>query len=196
MIKKVVITLISTSVFLCTPVFAAKKATDGCKAQDVVGSYVSSTTYLQELYNGTFRDVTYVFQLNLNAGGTVSLDWTGFNDYMISAGTGTPYQGSWTCRDDGNLLVSTIGATFFPTDLNIFDGTTVSDIELGGHNRHNRLFSVEDQDTITMRQSVRRFYFPDEDPTDPLGGTLRLEAFPDIEYTRLIPSDEGLSVLP
>jgi hypothetical protein len=203
MFKKATLVLAALSIFLVAPAFAKDKESK-CKEKDVVGSYVSADPsslpipldyYVPgfEGVNGT-RDVTYVFQLILQAGGTATLDWTGRSDYKMTEGTVSTYHGNWECRKDGTLLLTTIGAAYVPTDYNPYQDREVSDIQLAGHNRHNRLFSVDDEDTITMVQSVRRYYFPDQDPTDPLDGFPRPLTYPDIVFTRLAPSTEGLDL--
>lgn len=194
--KKVLITLVATSVFMFTPAFAAKDKIDGCKEADVVGSYVNVSPQEQEVSDGSIRNVTYLFQLSLNAGGTVSQNFTGKGDFMVTGGTDATAYGSWTCRADGTLLLSTIYAIYHATTYNPFSDQTVSDIELNSHIRHNRVFSVDDPNTITMRQSMYWYYQPNEDPTDLSGGWQSDEAFPDIEYTRLVPSDFGLTPTP
>ncbi len=203
MLKKAILTVITLSIFIITPAFAKDKESK-CNEKHVVGSYaspdISSLPIPLEDYvpgfggiNGT-RDVTYVYQATLNAGGTATFDWTARGDFMVTEGTIAMYHGSWECRKDGTLVMTTIGAYYEPADYNPYQDRPVTDIKLGGHNRHNRLFSVEDDDTIVLRQSVRRFYSPNQDPTDPLDGFLRPLTYPDIVLTRLSPSTEGLDL--
>jgi len=199
MFKKIIITMIALSMFIAFPAIAKKKgsAANACKDKDVVGAYAASEPSSLPIPYPTgengFRSVTYVYQLNINAGGTATMNWTGGTDFMVTEGKIAMYHGSWKCRKDGKLLVSTIGAVYQSTDYNPYQDALVTDIELEGHNRHNRLFSIEDPNTVVLRQTVRRFYPAEEDPMDPLGGYPFPEFFPDIVFSRLSPSDEGLT---
>ena len=74
-----------------------------------------------------------------------------------------------------------------------YTGNTVADIEMRFHETRNWSFTIEDKDTITLRQSARTRYDMTENPTDPGAGTAFPESFPDLVFNRLGPSDAGLT---
>src|SRR6266498_2652562 len=109
-LKNVMLSLVAL-VFMVIPAFADA----GCNNGKFVGSYTSPLTLNDIWGDSTGVNHTVLLQLNLQSDGTVFQYNTGFPDIMLNSGTGTPYVGSWTCRNDGKLVVTVITASFTPT---------------------------------------------------------------------------------
>ena len=189
-------TIVLLSMCLASTSFAGQNGNNGtfCKAQDIVGSYVAVIQRTHTGAGGELIDRTQIFQLNLSAGGTAHMFYTGLIDFPFTYGTRSPYIGSWSCRADGKLVMTTITARYFPTSFDPFSGQPVTDVEIHSHWRHNRVFTVEDKDTITLRQSILRQYSMSEDPSDAGGGSVPFgELTSDLEFNRVVPSDAGLT---
>jgi len=132
MLRPGIIAITAVSLLYAGPAFSVKKDKAGniCKDKNVVGSYTQVSQYSYPDYYGVVRDRTYVHQLNLNAGGTALLMWTASRDLMINGASDTVQLGSWTCRYDGKLLVTTLAGVHsgIPAD-DLFPGS-VPDIAL------------------------------------------------------------------
>ena len=188
MFRKTIFTLMFLAVCAVVPALAG---TD-CKKGTFVGTYTRPTLNVDALGNGTaIHNLAYL--LTLNADGTARQYWTGTPDFMLSSGTGTPSIGSWTCRSDGNVVVTMLTALFVPaTGIDPGNGNPTLDVGLYRHDRITYLFSITDADTLTRTQARARSYNPGQDPTDPNGGTLGPLSTATIVYKRLTASDADL----
>jgi len=195
-LKNVMLALVVLSIFMVIPAFAQDK---GCKNIKFYGSYtLTDTADLTDLWgDGTNVSHTVIFQLNLHSDGTADQYWTGFPDIMLSGGSGSSWIGSWKCREDGMLVVTTIHANYVPTTDAKNHPTTVPnpppvDLILSSHARSTWLFAVTDANTLTRIQARGRIYGVTEDPSDPNGGTLRNPSNNQVIYKRLAASDADL----
>jgi hypothetical protein len=185
MLKNLTLALTALLVFMIVPAFADS----GCKNGKFVGSY-TSPTLAQDVFGDGSAVHSYAFQLTLNADGTASQYWTGFLDFQNTAGTGSPWIGSWKCRNDGKLVVTMLRATYLPSsNPNVIPPP---DIELTAHVRNTYMYSVVDENTLTRIQARARVYTPAQDPTDAAGGTLGNLSTAVVEYKRLVASDADL----
>jgi len=189
--------LLALSVFMAIPAFAQGNGNAGCKNGKFVGSYTHLDTF-PDLW-GDASGVIHqtIRQLNLHSDGTATEEHTWAPDVMLSLGTVSPYVGSWTCRQDGRLVVTVIFALYGPTTDAINHPSTVPapppvDIFLFQHNRTTSLFSVTDANTLTRIQARTRRYAATEDPSDPTGGVLRPLSTVPLVYKRLVASDADL----
>ena len=177
-------------IFTALPAIAGPKI--GCNQFKFTGSFTRPRLNEDVLGDGDIHN--YVNQLNIGADGSLIVVWTAAPDYMINAGTGTPFVGSWTCQPDGKLLVNFIYATFVPV-LPIQDTTgqlTSQDIKLANHFRVTQLWTVDSDNQITVVQSRTRTYQAADDPTNPALGVLGAITTTTATYTRLVPSDADL----
>jgi len=162
----------------------------GCKKFAVQGSYTRPDLGGDAWGDNTIHN--YIFQLNLHADGTATQIWTGSNDYVMNTGTTMPWVGSWKCRDDGKLVLTLIEAGYLPVPAGAHPGQVLADNELIAHFRSTYLFSVDDANTLTRIQARTRTYAPDQDPTNPAGGTLGFISSLTVTYTRVQASDADL----
>lgn len=184
-VQNVILALVA-SVFMVIPAFADNA---GCKNGKFVGSYTTALKDQDVFGNGTVIH-TWINQLNLHGDGTADLNFTAALEYPINTGSQTSWIGSWTCRDDGQLVVTLIRAFYNPVGPTA--NTTYADIELGGYNRFTYLFSVDDVNTITRINRRIRSYGANADPTDPNGGTLGPLNTQQVTYKRVVASDADL----
>jgi hypothetical protein len=189
-LKHALVALVALTVFTVRPAFADT----GCKAGKFVGSYTQATLFTDLWGDGSGVDHTLVSQLNLHSDGTAYEEFSGAPDIMLSAGTGTPAVGSWQCRQDGKLVVTTISTNYVPTNDASLHGipNVPVDLLLLFNLRTTRLFSVTDDNTLTRIQARTRRYAAAQDPTDPAGGTLRPLNTNAVQYKRLVASDADL----
>ena len=198
--KKLQVVLFQSLALLLLIVISASanaQANAGCKTGKFVGSYTSTAAFPDVWGDGSNVPHTFVSQLNLHSDGTVTQEFTGFPDIMLSGGTGTPYVGSWTCRKDGKLVVTVI-TTFYGTTTDavnhpasVPDPPPV-DLFLAANWRFTYLFAVTDDNTLTRIASRRRAYPASADPSDPTGGTLSPLNVTTVVYNRLVASDADL----
>jgi len=188
--KVAVVAVVALTVVIVRPALAES----GCKDGKFVGSYTQATLFTDIWGDGSGIEHTLVLQLTLHSDGTVHEEFSGYPDILLSAGTGTPLVGSWQCRQDGKLVVTTLNAIYVPTYDAALHGivNTPVDLFLFVNSRTTRLFSVTDQNTLTRIQSRARLYGPTLDPTDPTGGTLRPLNTTPVPYKRLVASDADL----
>jgi len=189
MFKKMALALAALTIFMVVPTLAGPAT--GCNKIKFVGSYTRPMLNLDVLGDGTVMH-SYLFQLNLHSDGVATQNWTGFPDYIINGGTGTPWTGSWTCRADGKLVVTVITGSFFPVAGNTYPSAPLNDIELVSHSRTTYLFSVDDANTLTRLQARTRTYGPNDDPTNAAGGQLGNLITDTYTYTRLVATDADL----
>ena len=184
--KKMLLMVITVAVLMVGPVFASS----GCRNGHFVGAYLSSPNAPSDLFGNGDVVHTFVFQLNLHSDGTADQYWTGLPDYILTLGTGSPWIGSWTCRNDGKLIVTMLFAGYLPVDPG--PNNTTRDVSLVFHSRSTYLFTVDDDNTITRIQSRSRTYDVNEDPSIASGGTLGMINNATVQYKRLSASDADL----
>jgi hypothetical protein len=194
-LRNVLVALVALSLFMVTPVFSQGMA--GCKNGKFIGSYTTLVTFPDVWGDNTFVLNQTIRQLTLHSDGTANQEDTAAPDIMLSGGTISSQIGSWTCRRDGQLVVTLIWAIYLPTNdsLNHPVFTPIPppvDILLSGHTRATYLFSVTDANTLTRTQARNRQYDATQDPTDPTGGVLGPLATNVRVYKRLVASDADL----
>lgn len=186
MLKKMFLLPVFVLILASVPAFAAKT---GCQKFNFLGAYTRVDPPTDVFGDGSVIH-QYVYQLSLTADGSVRQAWTGTPDYQINTGTGSDLIGSWVCRPDGKLVVSTIFASYFPTTVT--PNTPKPDVRLVRHFRSTTLYDVPDADTLVRIQSRSRSYLPTEDPTNTSGGTLGAINNTSITYNRFVASDADL----
>lgn len=186
MLRKTTMLLPLLAIFMVAPAFADKN----CATGEFVGTYTRLTPASDILGDGNLH--AFVFQLTLHADGNVTQYWTGLPDYQTNIGTGSINIGAWKCRENGNLLVTLISATYDAMPADPPNGL-VADIRLASHSRSTLVFNLNDNNTITRTKGRTRFYAPAEDPTDPNGGTLGTLSTTQFVYKRLVPSAADLT---
>jgi hypothetical protein len=190
------VALVVLSVFMVTPAFP--QAPVGCKTGMFVGSYTTLEGFSDIWGDSTNVENQTIAQLTLHSDGTASIEDTGARLLMLSFGTFSQQTGSWTCRRDGELVVTFILANYFPTtDAKNHPSTVPNpppvDLVVGNHIRQTFLFSVTDANTLTLTQRRSRVYDPTQDPTNPTGGVLfPLHTGVLAVYKRLVASDADL----
>ncbi|MEQ1765499.1 MAG: hypothetical protein ABL984_20390 [Pyrinomonadaceae bacterium] len=161
-----------------------------CNNDNFPGTYTRIDPPIDILGDGSVVN-QHVYTLTLNTDGSARQDWTGFQDYIINLGSGTPGIGSWKCRADGKLVVTILSTLYLPTPADPNIGT-VPDITLYRHLRTTILFNVNNQNKLTRIQSRSRNYLPGEDPTNLAGGTLGTLSNTQIVYNRIVATDADL----
>jgi hypothetical protein len=194
-LRNVVVAFSVLSMFLVIPAFPQGNA--GCKNGKFIGSYTHVDDFPDVWGDGTLVDHQLIQQLNLHSDGTVTNEFAGGPDLMLSFGLSTTSVGSWMCRNDGKLVVTVIFAIYVPTTDAINHPSTVPapppvDLFLLQHTRSTYLFSVTDANTLTRIQARNRRYDATQDPSDPTGGILRPLNTNIVVYTRLVASDADL----
>lgn len=185
MLNKTLLGIALFAILMVVPTFAAPAT--GCNKIKFTGSYVRTATI--SVPDGSLHST--LFQLNINADGTAVQNWTGFLDFAINAGAGSPYYGSWTCRADGKLIVTLISASYGSVPAGSA-GAPEADIALVFHSRTTYLYSVDDVNTLTRVSARTRSYTPDQDATDPTGGTLGTLSTATPVFKRLVATDDDL----
>jgi hypothetical protein len=201
-LRDVVAAFFALAVLMVVPAFSQGIA--GCRSGMFVGSYTRLVTFPDIWGDGTNFEHQVILQLNLHSDGTVTEEFSGGPDLMLSGGLTTTGVGGWTCRSDGKLVVTVISANYFPTaDAAIHHIVPAPPVDLflsqgptpnlpGAHSRSTRLFSVTDANTLTRVQARSRDYTAAEDPTDPTGGVLGNLSTRVVVYKRLVASDADL----
>ena len=188
MFKKMIFVLLALVIFSFA---SSAEAATGCKKFNFTGSFTRPQLNFDVFGDGSVTH-SFVYQLNLHTDGTATQYWTGADDFMMNAGTGSPWTGSWKCRDDGKLVVTLITANYIPVSAGSNPNLTVADVSLLSHVRTTYLFSVDSENTLTRVQVRSRTYGPNADPTDPAGGTLGALNTQTFTYTRLVATDADL----
>lgn len=196
-LRNVVVALSVLSVFLVIPAFPQGHGNAGCKTGKFIGSYIHVDAFSDIWGDGSFVEHQLIQQLNLHSDGTVTNEFAGAPDTMLSFGLSTPSVGSWTCREDGRLVVTVIFAVYGPTTDAINHPSTVPapppvDLFLVQHTRATYLFSVTDANTLTRIRARNRRYNATQDPSDPAGGVLRPLNTDVVVFARLVASDADL----
>lgn len=166
---------------------AAAFAQVGCRSGKFPGSYVHVDPPADIFRDGTVIH-QFIFNMTLNLDGTAYQFWTGSLDYPLNSGTGSPGIGSWTCRPDGKLVVTFLSAIYFPTNVRV----NTPDLTLSGNQRSTYLFSVTNDNTLTLIMVRTRNYAAGDDPTNPNGGTLGPLSVGTASYKRFVASDADL----
>ncbi len=185
MLKKMVLLIAVMMTLSTVTIFAAS----GCKTGKFVGSYTRVDPQSDVFGDGLVIH-QYIFQMTLNSDGTALQFWTGLQDFQINTGTGSPSIGSWTCRQDGKLVVTFLAASFAPVPAG--PSNPLPDVSLALNLRTTLLFTVDDDNTLSRVQSRNRTYAASDDPTNPIGGTLRSLRTNVITYKRFVASDADL----
>jgi hypothetical protein len=185
MLKTLLFSAAIVTVFATVTVFADV----GCKSYKFVGSYAHVDPPADIFRDGTVMH-QFIFNMTLNVDGTAYQFWTGSLDYPLNSGTGSPGIGSWTCRSDGKLVVTFLSATYFPTNARV----NTSDLALNSSQRSTYLFTVTNENTLTLTMLRTRNYAAADDPTNPNGGALGALSVGTTTYKRLIASDADLLV--
>ena len=191
----VVVAFLSLLFFMVTPAFPQGNGQAGCKNGKFIGSYTHLDTYSDIWGDGSNVENQTIRQLTLHSDGTATEKFTASLDIPLSSGTGSPSIGSWTCRSDGQLVVTLIWADYLPTADAAIHGIVPAppvDLLLSDHVRATYLFSVTDTNTLTRTQVRPRVYTAAEDPTDPSGGSLHPLKTNVVVYKRLVASDADL----
>lgn len=186
MFKKICFQLLFIAVIACVPAFAAKV---GCQKYNFLGSFTRVDAPSDVFGDGTVIH-QYIYQLTLHSDGSARQAWTGAPDYQNTFGTGTDLIGSWTCRDDGKLVINAIYSNYFPTTPS--PNAPNPDIALVRSYRTTALYDVTSDNTLVRIQSRSRSYLPSEDPTNATGGTLLPISNTSITYNRFIATDADL----
>jgi hypothetical protein len=183
MLRKMALLAVILTVFATIETFA-----DSCATGNFVGTYTRPSS--ADIF-GDGNVHNFAFQLTFHADGTVTQYWTGLPDYLINAGTGSINIGAWKCRDNGNILVTLLSASYepFPADATL---GTVDDVRLLSHSRTTIVFNVDSNNQLTRLKSITRTYAPAQDPTDPNGGTLGTLLTTQVVYKRLVASAADL----
>ena len=188
MFNKLVLLFAVIAIFTVAPAFAAPT---GCNRIKFQGTYTRAAVNQDVLGDATVFH-SWVFQLEIRADGTASMHSSAYYDFMINTGSNSPGIGTWTCRADGKLVVTTLAGLLFPIGPNTNPQLPGADISLEQHVRTTYLFSVDDANTMTQVQSRSRIYGATEDPTNPSGGTLGAINNSSRAYTRFTASDADL----
>ena len=185
MTKKLVLLVAILTVFAASAAFADV----GCKSYKFVGSYAHVDPPADIFRDGTVIH-QFIFNMTLNIDGTAYQFWTGSLDYPLNSGTSSPSIGSWTCRADGKLIVTFLSATFLPTNARV----STPDLALNSSQRTTYLFSITNDNTLTLNMLRVRNYAASEDPTNPNGGSVGQLNVGSATYKRLVASDADLSL--
>ena len=188
MFNKLVLLFAVVAIFTIAPAFAAPT---GCNKVKFQGTYTRAAVNQDVLGDGTTFH-SWVFQLEIRADGTASMHSSAYYDFMINTGSNSPAIGTWTCKADGKLVVTTLAGLLFPIAPNTNSQLPGADISLEQHVRATYLFSVDDANTMTQVQSRSRIYGATEDPTNPTGGQLGTLNNTSRVYTRFAASDADL----
>lgn len=196
MFKRITFSVIVLSFFLASPAYSAKKGDDNeCEVDTVAGSYVFAEQVQYPAFDGGTVDRIFLNQLNLSSDGIAVRRFTGAQDMFDVYGGPSTWIGSWECRKDGKLLMTTYRAGYRQVvdGLDPFDGTPVQASELRFHLKTSWLFVVISTDTLRRIEVRSTYYNMSEDPTDPDAGILGASSFIETEYNRVKPTDVFLS---
>jgi len=192
-LRNVVVGFLALAVLMVAPAFSQGNA--GCKNGKFIGTYTSLVTFNDVWGDGSGVVNQTIRQLTLHGDGTATEEATAGPDLLLSAGTVSSRIGSWTCRNDGKLVVTLIWAAYLPTADAVNHGivpTPPVDILLSGHFRITFLLSVTNANTLTRTQARVRTYDATQDPTDPTGGVLGPLSTTVVVYERVVASDADL----
>jgi hypothetical protein len=189
MFKKM--TLVLLALVVLTFASSARANFTGCRIHNFIGTFVRVQPNVDLFGDGTAIH-TWIYQLQLHIDGTVTQFISATPEFMINAGTSSEYKGSWLCRSDGKLVVSMLEGGYNPVRSAQNPNAVVPDIQLASYVRATYLFSVDNDNTLTRIQVRTRTYGPNEDPTNPTGGSLGSLVTTPFTYTRFNASDADL----
>jgi len=141
-----VVLLMLSSMALATPM---------CNPITVTGSYVQQIQ-------------PYISQLRLCIDGTAY--WFNSSSFdFILMGAFTPQIGSWTCLEDGTVLVTTIGSVYFQNSPfgDVPQMGQPLDINIAENIRITQKLSVVDRDTLRVTHSISTHIPVSNDPFGP-----------------------------
>ena len=188
MLNRTLLGIAILAVFMVVPVIAGPAT--GCNKIKFTGSY------MRPVLVDVFEDGTVVhkelLQLNISADGSAVQNFSGTPDYMMTFGTQTSFNGSWTCRADGKLIVTLITALYDPLAAGSNPQVTSNDLTLAWHLKSTYLYSVDDVNTLTRVSQRNRWYSPDQDPSDAAGGSLTALVSTPVSFKRLVATDDDL----
>ena len=150
MLKRTLPALVALLILSSTALAAPK-----CKPFTVTGSYVRQLS-------------PYIDQLTLGVDGTAY--WFSSSSFdSILLGAFTPEIGSWTCLDDGTVLVTTIGSNYFQNSPfgDVPQPGQPLDINLAENVRFTRKLSVVDSDTLRVTHEIGTHIPLSNDPLGP-----------------------------
>jgi hypothetical protein len=113
--RKVLVAVVVFSVFVVQPAFPQWNT--GCKSFKFIGSYTHLDPFPDIWGDGTNVLHQTIRQLTLHLDGTAIEETTAAPDIMLSGGMTSSRIGSWTCRSDGQLVVTLIFAFYLPTRM-------------------------------------------------------------------------------
>ncbi len=186
MAKKLFLVSLFAIVLSAAPIYAAKV---GCQKFNFVGTFTRVDAPLDVFGDGSAVH-QYIYQLAISSDGSVRQYWTGLPDYPMNIGTGSESIGSWSCRNDGKLVLTYLFATYVPSVPST--NAPTADIELFRHTRTTALFDVPNDNTLVRVQARSRTYPAGQDPTNPTGGTLGPLSSATVTYSRFTASDADL----
>ena len=177
-------------VLLCVIAAGSASAANLCKKGSFTGTY--TRLYENDVFNDGTHVRKYAVELVFTNSGSVILHSASALDLAINVGASGLTVGSWKCRDDGKLVVTSLVAGYYP--LSITANTPHPDMSLEMQIRATSLFEIVDNNTLRRIQQRARIYRIDEDPTDPSAGSLSPLSTIPLEYKRLEASDADLLV--
>jgi hypothetical protein len=130
-------------------------ATPQCNPFTVAGSYVQQIQ-------------PYINQLRLGVDGTAYWFSSAAFD-LILLGTSMPGIGSWTCLEDGTVLVTTVTTGYFQISPfgDVLQPGQQLDITIGANFRITQRLSVVDRDTLRVTHSIGTRVSLSNDPLGP-----------------------------
>lgn len=140
--SKSVLAALVALLILSSAALAAGDDDSRCNPFKVAGAYVRQTS-------------PYIDQLTLGVDGTAY--WFSSASFdSILLGAFTPENGSWTCLDDGTVLVTTIGSQYFQNSPagDIPQPGQPLDLNLAENIRITQKLSVVDKDTLRLTHNI------------------------------------------
>ena len=153
MLKNVLAAMVTLSVLVGSTAFATDDSSGVCKGKKVVGSYVRQRPNFE-----------IIDQLTLNSDGTAYWYQSTAFDFLVTGGSFIPQTGSWTCTDDGSVVVTTIGTAYRSTGADLVKDT---------NGRLTERLSVIDNDTLLPTHRQFRDFALTDDPRGPNGFNVR-----------------------
>ena len=189
MFKKMTLVVVALIVFAFAS--SARANFTGCKIHNFIGTFNRVVPNADVWGDGTAIH-TYIYSLQLHIDGTATQMWSGTPDFLVNGGTTTDFRGSWLCRSDGKLVVTTLVGQYVPVTSSQNPNAVTPDVQLDGYLRNTMLFSVDSDNALTRVQLRNRVYGANEDPTNPTGGHLGNLFTNTVTYNRFVASDADL----
>lgn len=163
-----------------------------CNNDNFFGTYTRVDAATDPIGDGTLLH-QYIYNLTLSSDGSAIQYWTGLPDFQINSGTGSTFVGSWKCKNNGQLVVTLLASTYYPTDPLANPNVPLPDVSLQYNYRYTYLFKVNNPNTLTRIQARSRRYLASEDSTNPTAGILGTLSTTPITYNRFVASDDDLT---